>query len=92
MTIMSNQQVLKALHDVRVRQIPWHKQKPLFAALREFGLVVPAGQLSQSNPDRPTVLIAVLTELGRQEFDRLSRSQRAAQWRMQGLVAYVSLA
>lgn len=88
---LSNYQALVALHEVRNRQIPWHKKATLFGTLKKLGLVAFADQKTLSNPDRPKVTIAVLTDKGRSELDRLSRLTNCPEWIVHKHLKYIVL-
>lgn len=88
---LSNHQALVALHEVRNRQIPWHKKAKLFGTLQKLGLVAFAHQKTLSNPDRPKVTIAVLTDKGRDELERLSRLMDCPEWIVDRHLRYMVL-
>lgn len=62
--------MLAVLEQVRLRQIPWHKNPTVFGALRRLGLIMPARQSVRSEHAPIGVEIAVLTEKGRERCER----------------------
>lgn len=83
MSIMtySNEAVLEALRRAQLRQVPWAKRPQVFEFLREMGLLDTVRQRTAAAPGyHSPVDIAVLTEIGKAEIDRLERSERSAQW------------
>lgn len=77
---MLNYQVLEELHQVRNRQIPWHKNAARFAALRVLGLIERGREKRPVASSRIGAEIAVLSALGRSEFERLRRCELEADW------------
>jgi hypothetical protein len=77
----SNETVLEALRRVQLRQIPWVKRPPVFEFLRALGVLETVRQRTAAAPGyHSPVDIAVLTEIGKIEIERLERSERAPQW------------
>lgn len=70
MTVL-NMELRQTLELVRLRQIPWHKNKHAFAKLQAEGLIEPAPQKTVSESAWPSPVIAVLTDLGKLELDRM---------------------
>jgi hypothetical protein len=83
MSIMtySNEAVLEALRRAQLRQVPWAKRPQVFEFLRGTGLLELVRQRTAAAPGyHSPVDIAVLTELGKTEIDRLERSERSSDW------------
>jgi hypothetical protein len=77
----SNEAVLEALRRVQYRQVPWPRRPRAFEFLRTCGLLETARQRTASAPGyHAPVDIAVLTELGKAEVERLERSERTMGW------------
>lgn len=77
----SNEAVLEALRRAQYRQVPWPKRPRVFEFLRTSGLLETIRQRTASAPGyHAPVDIAVLTELGKAEIDRLERCERSAEW------------
>ena len=77
----SNEAVLEALRHAQLRQVPWAKRPQVFEFLRETGLLELVRQRTAAAPGyHSPVDIAVLTETGKAEIDRLERSERSAHW------------
>ncbi|TCU95293.1 hypothetical protein [Paracandidimonas soli] len=79
MTLL-NGQVHDVLKQVRLRQVPWHKKQNIFRKLHARGLVLCVPQVTISAPDRTAVDIALLTESGQAELERLAHCQRGQAW------------
>lgn len=77
---LSNGKVLEQLTQVRNRQIPWFKNASVFVNLKALGLLGSRLQQAGSGTGRPHVEIAVLTDLGRAEFERLKRLENKTGW------------
>lgn len=85
----SNEVVLEALRRVQLRQVPWAKRPHIFEFLREMGLLDTARQRTAATPGyHSPVDIAILTENGKAEIDRLERDERSALWSAQRVVEY----
>ncbi|MGN6084390.1 hypothetical protein [Trinickia sp.] len=82
MTTYSNEAVLEALRRVQYRQVPWAKRPGVFEYLRGLGLMETVRQrtVAPGAGFHAPVDIAVLTEKGRAEFNRLAREERALHW------------
>lgn len=82
MTTYSNEAVLEALRRVQYRQVPWAKRPGVFEYLRGLGLMETARQrtVAPGAGFHAPVDIAVLTDRGRAEFNRLAREERAQSW------------
>ena len=82
MTTYSNEAVLEALRRVQYRQVPWAKRPGVFEYLRGLGLMETARQrtVAPGAGFHAPVDIAVLTDRGRAEFNRLAREERAQTW------------
>ncbi|WP_206952614.1 hypothetical protein [Trinickia acidisoli] len=82
MTTYSNEAVLEALRRVQYRQVPWAKRPGVFEYLRRLGLMETVRQrtVAPGAGFHAPVDIAVLTEKGRAEFNRLAREERALTW------------
>ena len=82
MTTYSNEAVLEALRRVQYRQVPWAKRPGVFEYLRGLGLMETVRQrtVAPGAGFHAPVDIAVLTEKGRAEFNRLAREERALNW------------
>jgi hypothetical protein len=76
----SNEMVLDALHRVLYRQIPWHKRPATFSSLRAVGLIEPVRQRAAVGAREPASDIAMVTERGRAEIDRLERCRSLSNW------------
>lgn len=77
---MLNHQILEALHGVRNRQIPWHKKASLFMALGSLGLIEPGREKKPIASTRVGLDIAVLSDFGRSEFERLKGREHQPDW------------
>jgi len=85
----SNEVVLDALRHVQLRQVPWAKRPQIFEFLRDMGLLDTVRQRTAATPGyHSPVDIAVLTDTGKAEIDRLERHERSAQWSAQRIVEY----
>ncbi len=82
MTTYSNEAVLEALRRVQYRQVPWARRPGVFEYLRGLGLMETVRQrtVAPGAGFHAPVDIAVLTEKGRAEFNRLAREERALNW------------
>lgn len=82
MTTYSNEAVLEALRRVQYRQVPWARRPGVFEYLRGLGLMETARQrtVAPGAGFHAPVDIAVLTDRGRAEFNRLAREERAQTW------------
>jgi len=83
MSIMtySNEAVLEALRRAQLRQVPWAKRPQVFEFLREMGLLELVRQRTAAAPGyHSPVDIAVLTEIGKSEIERLERNERSSHW------------
>jgi hypothetical protein len=82
MTTYSNEAVLEALRRVQYRQVPWAKRPGVFEYLRGLGLMETVRQrtVAPGAGFHAPVDIAVLTERGRAEFNRLAREERGLAW------------
>ncbi len=77
----SNETVLEALRRAQLRQVPWAKRPEAFEFLREMGLLELVRQRTAAAPGyHSPVDIAVLTEIGKAEIDRLERNERSPRW------------
>lgn len=82
MTTYSNEAVLEALRRAQYRQVPWAKRPPAFDQLRALGLLELVRQrtVAPAPGFHAPVDIAVVTERGRLEFNRLARDERSMDW------------
>lgn len=82
MTTYSNEAVLEALRRVQYRQVPWARRPGVFEYLRGLGLMETVRQrtVAPGAGFHAPVDIAVLTEKGRAEFNRLAREERGLTW------------
>src|SRR5690242_17269707 len=82
MTTYSNEAVLEALRRVQYRQVPWARRPGVFEYLRGLGLMETVRQrtVAPGAGFHAPVDIAVLTDRGRAEFNRLAREERAQTW------------
>src|ERR1700722_10770314 len=95
MSIMtySNEAVLEALRRAQLRQVPWVKRPPVFEFLRTLGFLETVRQRTAAAPGyHSPVDIAVLTEAGKVEIERLERTERATQWNDIRTVNYIQRA
>lgn len=77
----SNEAVLEALRHAQYRQVPWPKRPRVFEYLLSLGLIETTRQRSTvASTYHAPVDIAVLTALGRAEFDRLARIADTPGW------------
>lgn len=93
MTTYSNEAVLEALRRVQYRQVPWARVPKVFQYLRSIGLmdIVRQRTVAPAPGFHAPVDIAVLTDRGRAEFNRLAREERALQqWDTQRVADYVA--
>ncbi len=84
----SNAQVLDTLRRVRYRQVPWYKRATLFSSLRELGLIASMRQSSSGRTHQSVVEVAVLTEQGKEELERLELWQQRESWKSWCRVGY----
>ncbi|QGZ61725.1 hypothetical protein [Paraburkholderia acidisoli] len=91
MTTYSNEAVLEALRRVQYRQVPWARVPKVFPYLRDLGLmdIVRQRTVAPAPGFHAPVDIAVLTDRGRAEFNRLSRDERAVEWSTLRVADYV---
>lgn len=78
--VLLNGNVRDMLERVRLRQIPWHKNRCLFAKLHVHELVNLTPQRSTSMPERSASTVAVLTDKGKSELRRLAQCPRDVLW------------
>lgn len=77
----NNGAVLEALRLALYRQIPWHKRPAMFTRLRSQGLIEIIDQKPPpSTKFLPTLQIAVLTDKGQKEIQRIEASLHVAGW------------
>ncbi|WP_395065058.1 hypothetical protein [Paraburkholderia silvatlantica] len=77
----NNGAVLEALRLALYRQIPWHKRPAIFTALRAQGLIQTVAQTPPpSTKSLPTLQIAVLTDKGQREIQRIEASKHVSGW------------
>jgi len=90
MTTYSNEAVLEALRRVQYRQVPWAKRPGVFEYLRGLGLMETVRQrtVAPGAGFHAPVDIAVLTDKGRAEFNRLARDERMLTWTTSRLNEY----
>lgn len=90
MTTYSNEAVLEALRRVQYRQVPWAKRPGVFEYLRGLGLMETVRQrtVAPGAGFHAPVDIAVLTDKGRAEFNRLARDERMLAWTTSRLSEY----
>ena len=77
----SNGAVLEALRLALYRQIPWHKRPAIFTSLRAQGLM----QIVEQKPPigakyLAPLQIAILTDKGQKEIQRIEASMHVAGW------------
>ncbi|SAL54650.1 hypothetical protein AWB69_05826 [Caballeronia udeis] len=86
----ANGAVLEALHLAQYRQIPWHKRPAIFTSLHSLGLIDTVLQQPPVDPKyfTPTP-IAVLTEKGKSEAERLEACKRTQDWEYEQLADYL---
>ena len=70
MTVL-NAELRHTLELVRLRQIPWHKNKGVFTKLEAEGLIEPVAQKTVSESAWPSPVIAVLTDRGKLALDQM---------------------
>jgi len=82
MTAYSNEAVLEALRRAQYRQVPWAKRPGVFEFLRSLGMMDTVRQrtVAPAPGFHAPVDIAVLTDRGRSEFNRLARDERSLDW------------
>jgi hypothetical protein len=90
MTTYSNEAVLEALRRVHHRQVPWARRPGVFGYLRGLGLMETTRQrtVAPGAGFHAPVDIAVLTERGRAEYERLAKEERSLDWALQRADAY----
>ena len=77
----NNGAVLEALRLALHRQIPWHKRPAIFTPLRAQGLIQTFDQKPPpSTKFLPSLRIAVLTDKGQKEIQRIEASMHVAGW------------
>ncbi|MBB2926511.1 hypothetical protein [Paraburkholderia silvatlantica] len=77
----NNGAVLEALRLALYRQIPWHKRPAIFTSLRAQGLIQTVAQIPPpSTKSLPTLQIAVLTDKGQREMQRIEASKHVSGW------------
>ncbi|WP_296652009.1 hypothetical protein [Paraburkholderia sp.] len=77
----SNGAVLEALRLALYRQIPWHKRPAIFTSLRSHGLIQTIDQKPPpSTKCLPTHRIAILTDKGQKEIQRIEASKHVSGW------------
>src|SRR6202012_2968840 len=91
MTTYSNEAVLEALRRGPYRQVPWARRPGGFQYLRALGLMdaVRPRTVAPAPGFHAPVDIAVLTDRGRAEFERLAHSERWLSWTAQRMNDYV---
>ncbi|QBR01153.1 hypothetical protein [Paraburkholderia pallida] len=78
---LNNRAVLEALRLALYRQIPWHKRPPIFTSLRSQGLIQTIDQKPPpSTKFLPTLQIAILTDKGQKEIERIEASTHVSGW------------
>jgi hypothetical protein len=87
MTTYSNEVVLEALRRAQYRQVPWARRPGVFEYLRALGLMETVRQRTVAHAP---VDIAVLTDRGRAEFNRLERDERSLNWTAHRMNDYVA--
>lgn len=77
----SNGAVLEALRLALYRQIPWHKRPAIFTSLRSQGLIHTVDlKPPPSTKYLPTLQIAILTDKGQKEIQRIEASKHVFGW------------
>jgi hypothetical protein len=77
----TNGAVLEALRLALHRQIPWHKRPAIFTLLRSQGLIQTIDQKPPpSTKYLPTLQIAILTDKGQREVQRIEASKHVSGW------------
>ena len=77
----SNGAVLAALRLALHRQIPWHKRPAIFTLLRSQGMIQTVAQIPPpSTKFLPTFQIAILTDKGQREIQRIEASMHVSGW------------
>ncbi|MGF6771148.1 hypothetical protein P3T18_003627 [Paraburkholderia sp. GAS199] len=91
MTTYSNEAVLEALRRAQYRQVPWARRPGVFQYLRSLGLMDTVRQrtVAPAPGFHAPVDIAVLTDRGRAEFERLAHDERSISWTAQRMNDYV---
>jgi hypothetical protein len=76
-----NGAVLEALRLALYRQIPWHKRPAIFTLLRSQGLIQTVAQKPPpSTKYLPPLQIAILTDKGQREIQRIEASRHVSGW------------
>ncbi len=93
MTTYSNEAVLEALRRAQYRQVPWARRPNVFSHLRDHGLLELVRQrtVAPAPGFHAPVDIAVVTERGKSEFNRLSREERSMDWDLIRSIPYAPL-
>ncbi|CAD6560039.1 hypothetical protein LMG27952_07021 [Paraburkholderia hiiakae] len=77
----NNGAVLEALRLALYRQIPWHKRPAIFTSLRSQGLIQTVDQRTPPNATYlPAFQIAILTDKGQREIQRIEASKHISGW------------
>lgn len=77
----NNGAVLDALRLALYRQIPWHKRPPIFTSLRSQGLIQTVDQKPPPSAQYlPAFQIAILTDKGQKEIQRIEASKHVSGW------------
>ncbi|MEM5310562.1 hypothetical protein [Paraburkholderia sp. JHI869] len=77
----NNGAVLEALRLALHRQIPWHKRPAIFTWLRSQGLIQTIEQKpTASTTYLPAHQIAILTDKGQKELQRIEASKNVSGW------------
>jgi len=77
----SNGTVLEALRLVLHRQIPWHKRPAILTSLHSQGLIQGVDDKPPPNAKYlPPLKIAILTDKGQKEIERIEASKHLAGW------------
>lgn len=77
----NNGAVLEALRLALHRQIPWHKRPAIFTWLRSQGLIQTVDQKPPPSAKYlPAHQIAILTDKGQKEIQRIEASKHVSGW------------
>ena len=77
----SNGTVLEALRLVLYRQIPWHKRPVILASLHSQRLIQSVDHKPPADARYlPPLRIAILTDKGQKEIERIEASKHLAGW------------
>lgn len=77
----NNGAALEALRLALYRQIPWHKRPAIFTSLRTLGLIQIIDQKPPpSTKYLPPLQIAIVTEKGQKEIQRIEASMHLGGW------------